>query len=296
MVKDTVLYDRLEISSDSTEGQIKKAFNKLSKLWHPDKHPDDKKDEANKKFQEISQAKEILLDNEKRKIYDELGMDMFKPENQGFNGDDNPFGGANPFEEFGNIFGGGFPFNSMGSMGSMGQMYKKGPENIVEKLNVSLEQLYNEDVINFTYKQKIYCVKCDGEGSKDGKSTTCPNCKGKGIKIQLVRMGPMIQQTTGTCHNCSGKGRVIEETNKCETCNGKTYIYKDKTIQIPLKSGLSNGDKITLSGKGNLFKDFKTDLILTIDVAHHLLFKRNKLDLYMDMELKLFQALFGFEN
>ena len=294
MVKDTILYDRLELTPDATEAQIKKAYNKLSKLWHPDKHPEDKKEEANRKFQEINQAKEILLDKDKRGTYDELGMDMFNPENQA-----GP-PGPNPFADFGNIFGGGFPFGmpGMGPMGGMpmGGRHAKGPEPIIENLEVTLEQLYNEESINFDYKQKVSCVKCDGNGSKDGKSTECASCKGKGVRVQVIRMGPMIQQSVGECHNCKGKGKVIEEDNKCDSCNGKCYTYKDKNISIPLKSGLVDGNKITLTGKGHQFKEDKTDLILVINVVPHKIFKRMNEDLFVTMELKLYQALFGFDK
>jgi DnaJ family protein A protein 2 len=106
----------------------------------------------------------------------------------------------------------------------------------------------------------------------------------------------MIQQSVGECNVCKGKGKIIEESNKCETCNGKCYIIKEKTIQIPLKSGLSHGNKINLSGKGNQFKNTKTDLILVINEKTHELFKRLDNNLFIDIELKLYQALFGFDK
>ena len=138
MVKDTTLYERLEISPDASEAQIKKAYNKLSKIWHPDRHVNssqDQKDKATAKFQEIAQAKEVLLDAEKRQIYDQVGMDMFK------HGMDNTdaHAGPDPFADFGNIFGAGFPFGPGGmggipghfSMGGMGPR-KSAPEDVVE--------------------------------------------------------------------------------------------------------------------------------------------------------------------
>jgi len=297
MVKDTTLYDRLEISPDSSEAQIKKAYNKLSKQWHPDRHinsPPEVKEQATAKFQEIGQAKEILLDGEKRQIYDQVGMDMFK------NGMDNmdSHGGPDPFAQFGNIFGAGFPFGGMGGMGGMHGMgpRQSAPEDVVEKIDVTLEQLFNEQTVNFTFKQKVYCTKCDGEGSKDGKTTKCISCDGKGMKVNTIRMGNMIQQSVGECGVCKGKGKVIEDSNKCESCNGKCYTVKEKTIQIPLKSGLAHGNKIHLSGKGHQFKNSKTDLILAINEKPHETFKRLENNLFIDVELKLYQALFGFDK
>jgi DnaJ family protein A protein 2 len=296
MVKDTILYDRLEISPDSSEAQIKKAYNKLSKVWHPDRHvnsPAEIKEQATSKFQEIGQAKEVLLDEKKRQIYDQIGMDMFK---NGMDQDD-AHHGPNPFADFGNIFGAGFPFGMPGmpGMGGMGPR-QSAPEDIMEKIDVTLEQIYNEETVNFTYKQKVYCTKCEGEGSKDGKATKCVGCDGKGMKVNIMRIGNMIQQSVGECNVCKGKGKVISDSNKCETCSGKCYTIKEKSIQIPLKSGLSHGNKITLSGKGNQFKNTKTDLILVINEKTHELFKRLDNNLFIDIELKLYQALFGFDK
>jgi DnaJ-class molecular chaperone len=302
MVKDTHLYDILEVSPEASEAQIKKAFNKLSKIWHPDKHTEpDKKKEATEKFQEITKAKEILLDKEKRGTYDELGMDMFDPKNQMYNENAGP-PGHNPFGDFGNIFGAGFPFNmqggfpgSMGGIPGMGQP-KNMPENIVEQIDVTLEQIYNEQSVDFTYKQKIMCTKCDGEGSKNGKPTTCEKCKGKGVQVQISRMGPMINQSIVNCHHCKGKGKIIADDNKCDNCNGKGYQYKEKTIQIPLRAGLNSGNQIKLEGRGHQLKNVKTDLIVGINIKPHSLFKRYQDDLFIDLDIKLYQALFGFEK
>ncbi len=298
MVKDTKLYDILEIKPDATEAQIKKAYNKLSKIWHPDKHtdPEDKK-KASEKFQEINRAKETLLNHESRKVYDDIGMDFFNPENQAPQN-----AGPNPFADFGNIFGGGFPFG-MGGMGPMGMggmpgmgPRQKQPENIMEPINVTLDQIYNEETIDFSYKQKHSCSKCDGEGTKSGKTSKCDGCKGQGVKVQMIRMGPMIQQSMAECHQCKGKGKVIADEDKCETCTGKGHVVKDKTIQVKLISRLNHGFKMTLEGKGHQLKEGKTDLILVVNEKPHMQFKRYENDLFVDIDIKLYQALFGFEK
>lgn len=302
MVKDTKLYDILEIKSDATDAQIKKAYNKLSKIWHPDKHPDpEEKKKASEKFQEINNAKETLLNQESRKIYDEIGMDFFNPENQAAQ-----HAGPNPFADFGNIFGGGFPFGGMGGMGGMGgpmggmgrgmDPRQKQPENIVEPISVTLDQIYNEESIDFSYKQKHLCSKCDGECTKSGKTSKCEGCGGKGMKVQLLRMGPMVQQSMVECHQCKGKGKVILDEDKCETCIGKGYVTKEKTIQIKLISKLNHGFKMTLEGKGHQLKEGKTDLILVINEKPNGQFKRYENDLFIDIDIKLYQALFGFDK
>jgi DnaJ-class molecular chaperone len=288
MVKDTKLYDILEINTDASDAQIKKAYNKLSKIWHPDKHSDpDKKKEATNMFQEINQAKETLLNKESRKLYDDIGMDIFNAENQAQHN-----AGPNPFADFGNIFGAGFPFN----MGGMPQARQKQPENIIEPISVTLEQIYNEETINFSYKQKNNCNKCNGEGTKSGKISKCNGCNGQGKKIQMIRMGPMIQQSMVDCHQCNGKGKLINDEDKCDICNAKGYVIKDKTIPIKLISRLDHGFKLTLEGKGHQLKDCKTDLILVVNEKPNTIFKRHNNDLFVNIDLKLYQALFGFDK
>lgn len=297
MVRDTTLYDRLEITPDSNDIQIKKAYNKMSIKWHPDKHvnsTEEQKATATTKFQEISQAKEILLDAEKRQIYDQIGMDIFK---NGMDNQHNFHQGGNPF---GDIFGSNFPFG-MGGFPSGMRGHNMGaaqqaPENITEEINITLEQIYNEDTIQHTYKQKINCSKCDGEGTKDGKKIVCVSCNGRGVKVNIIQVGPMIQQSIGNCNTCNGKGKIINPENNCEICNGKCYVIKDKTIQIPLKSGLTHGNKIELTGKGNQLKTGKSNLVLVIKEQPHNKFKRINADLFIDVNIKLYQSLFGFDK
>ena len=169
-------------------------------------------------------------------------------------------------------------------------------EHIIQELDVTLEQLYNDSSVEFSYKYKHFCTKCDGEGTKNSKKSTCMQCDGKGMKVHIIRRGPMIQQSVGPCGFCKGTGVYIDQTNKCDTCDGDRCIIKDKTISIPLKSGLAHGNKISLEGKGNQFKNMKTDVVLIINILNHDQFKRLNDDLFIEMELKLYQALFGFDK
>jgi DnaJ family protein A protein 2 len=293
MVKDTTLYDRLEIPSDSNEAAIKKSFNRLSKLWHPDKHPEEKREEVGKKFQEINQAKEILLNDEKRKLYDNIGMDIFK---NNMDSNEGPMGG-DPFS----MFGQGFPFGQGGFPGGFpfpgqGRGPSKGVEDIVQKLDVTLEQIYNEESVSVSYNYNSECAKCDGNGTKNGKESMCNTCGGKGMRVQVIRMGNMIQQAMSECNVCSGKGKSIDKGNECSDCNGKCFNVKNKSVTIPLKAGLTSGNKIQLSGKGHHMKNVKTDLVLVVNVLPHKVFKCYNNDLFITIELKLYQALFGFDK
>jgi DnaJ-class molecular chaperone len=277
MVKDTTLYDRLNIKSDATDTEINTAFKKLARQYHPDKNTPETQEENTKKFQDIQQAKEVLLDQEKRNLYNQVGMDMFK-NNMDQQPDMNSF-----FSQFQNQFN---PF----------QNNTEQKEDIEKKINVTLEQIYNEETITINYKFKSSCVTCNGEGTSDGKSCTCTVCNGRGMQVRIVQMGPMIQQMQTPCGACKGKGKTVTDANKCSGCNSKTYVYKDKTIQVPLKAGLSSGNRIQLAGKGHQLKNMKTDLVLVINEMPHPLFKRVNNDLIISVELKLYQALFGFEK
>jgi DnaJ-class molecular chaperone len=284
MVKDTTLYERLNVKTDCCEDEINKAFKLLARKYHPDKHTEENKVEMTNKFQEILQAKEVLLDKEKRDMYDQVGMGMFKgnmdqqqPDVHSF------FQQFHQFHPFGN--------QGFGQAGTNEQL-----EHITKKLDVTLEQLYNEETITVAYKYKCSCVKCNGEGTKNGQPCICSGCNGQGRTIQVIRMGPMIQQVQTPCEKCRGRGKIQEDNNKCEVCSGKTYTVKEKTIQIPLKSGLTTGNKIELSNKGHQLKNTRTHLILVINELPHQLFKRVNNDLIINVELKLYQALFGFEK
>lgn len=293
MVRDTVLYDRLEVKPDATEEEIKKEYKRLSKMWHPDKNPD-KKEEATVKFQEISQAKEILLDSEKRKIYDQVGMNILKA------GIDDEASGS-PFSDFANMFGGfgGFPgFGNMPgfNMHQQNVRRKVRVDDIKDKIDVTLEQLYNGVSIPYAYKYKSTCGKCNEEGTKDGKTNNCNGCNGTGMRVVIQRQGSMVIQSQGLCNLCNGVGKVVNNTNKCDDCNGCGYVIKDRIFPIQLKSGLQNGAEIIIEGKGHRLKDGHSNLRIIVNVLKHNLFTRIGDSLVVELEIKLYQALFGFDK
>ena len=290
MVKDTILYDELNISPTADDNQIKKAYRKLSMKWHPDKNQDNI-EEATSKFQKISEAYSILSNKEKRSMYDQVGIDMLK------NGGEGPsIDPSTIFEQFfgggfgGGGFPGGFPFGNMG-----GQQRQREDHCIVEQ-EVSLEDIYNGNNITINYQQKIYCKDCDGTGCKNKRKSICKDCNGKGKKIQIRQMGPMVQQFVTNCNSCNGTGEVIEPNNKCQSCNGKGFTIKNKSLNIPLKKELSEGSQIRLSGKGHNLKSGKTALIIVIKEKPHSTFKRINNDLHLEMEIPLYQDIYGFSR
>lgn len=277
MIKDTKLYDILELSPNATEDEIKNKYKKLAIKYHPDRNRDDPN--ASKKLQELNEAKEILLDSEKREIYNQYGLDAV-------NGN-GPQGHSH--EDMFNMFG-NHPFSNFG------RERRVEKENIVIQQEVSLEDIYNQKSIKVNFKQKNKCNDCNGEGTKDGKSNKCQQCDGKGVRIQIIQMGPMIQQVQSTCGGCRGSGKVVNNNNKCDECGTNGYTLKDINVDVPLKNGLSNGQQIQLQNLGHNLKSGKTDVIIVIKEKEHDTFKRNGCNLIIDIELKLFQALFGFDK
>ena len=277
MVKDNTLYDILGVQSNSTTEEITKAYKKIAIKWHPDRNPDNI-DQANQKLIEINQAKEILTDTEKRRIYDQVGMDYVnnnEQQQQHMN-----------HEDLFNMFNNNDPFQSR----------QKQKENIFVNHSVTLEEMYNESIITVKFQQKQICKTCDGEGTKDRKTNNCTHCNGKGVNVQIVQMGPMIQQIQIPCTVCNGTGKIINNNNKCSDCSGEGYTINNVSINIPLKNGLSPGQQIQLPGQGHNLKDGKTDLIITINEIPHAKFQRLNNDLLIEVDIKLYQSLFGFDK
>jgi len=291
MVVDNTLYERLDVQPNATTAEILAKGKKAIIKWHPDKNPDNQ-EEATKKFQDIKEAIDILKDDEKRSLYDSIGMNYVKGEDHSHKNQDSPFGNGHPFGD-GFPFGSGFPFGGF-NVNMNGNQERK--ENIIENLHVSLDQIYKQETVEFKYNHNVYCVNCNGEGSKDGSKPNCKDCNGNGSRIHVIQMGNMIQQIAQPCESCRGKGKIIPENNKCDVCHGKGDVCKEKTISIPLKNGFGNGIKLEIDGKGHHYKNQKTNLIVVINEIPHNIFKRKGNDLYVEITLKLYQALFGFDK
>jgi len=281
MVKDNYLYDLLGVQSNASIEEITKSYKKLAFKFHPDKNKDNI-EESSKKLQELNQAKEILTNQEKRNMYDQLGMDFVNgtiPQQQNINPED--------------LFGmfGGFPGNPF-----MQHKRQQQKENIVLNKQVTLEEIYNETLVSVIFEQKHFCIQCNGEGTKDGLPSNCTTCDGKGVVIRIIQQGPIIQQIQMGCNVCSGSGKSKNSNDNCSLCNGSGYKMKEIKANIPLKNGLSDGQQVQIPNYGHNLKDGKTDLIIIINEKQHDIFKRKGNDLFIVVELKLFQALYGFNK
>tara|TARA_Y100001970_G_scaffold186363_1_gene226679 strand:+ start:18130 stop:19305 length:1176 start_codon:yes stop_codon:yes gene_type:complete len=262
------LYNILGVNKNATKIEIKKAYRKLAMKYHPDKNKDSDSEE---KFKEISGAYEILGDDDKRKRYDSFGEEGI-----------NSRRGGNPFGGFSNIF--GFSSNNRVS------------KNRVEKINVSLEDIYNSKPLNINLNKKIKCTLCNGRGGMfDTSVIKCDKCNGQGKVMRVIQIGPgMIQQVVQPCNNCKQTGKIIKNGEECTRCDGKKLETIKKNIDISLL-GVSDGDKIVIHGEANedISCEETGDLILVIVEKKNEKFRREGNDLYIKQKILLSEALCG---
>ncbi|CAF3483789.1 unnamed protein product [Rotaria sp. Silwood1] len=278
MVKETKYYDILGVKPDATLDEIKKAYRKLALKLHPDKNPDNDPEQ----FKQLSQAYEVLSDEKKRSLYDQVGEQGLK-EGAGAGG----FHGSDPFDIFNMFFGGSFN-NRQDNRG----------KNLVHQLAVSLEELYNGAVRKLALQKNVICDKCEGRGGKKGAVSKCTICNGSGVVIRVNQIAPgMIQQIRSPCSDCEGQGEKINPKDKCKTCDGKKIIRERKIIEVHIDKGMEDGKKITFSGEGDQEPGLEPgDIIVVLDEKEHPIFKRDKTDLHMNVQITLVESLCGFQK
>ena len=271
-------YEILEIERTSDKEIIKKAYRKLALKYHPDRNPDDKS--AEERFKQINEAYEILSDDEKRQIYDRYGKDGLERQGKGFSGDFSGFGSI--FED---LFGQAFGFGG-GRKGARSQ--EKYDLDFLMRLDLSFKEAVFGCKKSVSIIYKTPCKDCNGSGSADKSSATCPDCKGKGQVF--IQQGFMAFGQT--CPRCHGSGSII--TKPCQACKGEGFTTASEEVEISVPAGVDNEMRLRISGKGNQGKNgARGDLYLVLYVQDDAHFIRNGNDIYIEVPVFFTQILLG---
>ena len=281
-------YEVLGVNRGASDDEIKKAYRKEAKKYHPDLHPGDKEAEA--KFKEVNEAYEVLSDKDKKARYDQFGHAGVDP-NYGAGGAG--AGGFGGFEDFGdifsNIFGGGF--------GGFGGQRRNGP---VRGNDIRTSVLLTFEEAAFGCKKRVEvtrqeeCPTCKGSGAKPGTSPVkCKKCNGSGrIRTQTrTPFGMMANETV--CPDCRGSGKVIIEP--CRDCRGTGRVRKSNKIEVSIPAGINEGQSMQIPGQGEMGQrgGQTGDLLVTIRIKPHEIFRREDYDVYIDMPVTFVQAALG---
>lgn len=284
-------YEVLGIDRNADESQIKKAYRKLAKQYHPDMNPGDKAAEA--KFKEVNEAYEVLSDPQKRSNYDQFGHAGVDP--NGFGGG---FGGFSDFGDFGGI---GDIFESFFGGSGFGRSSgrRNGPQKGAD-LKYTMEITFEEAAFGVEKELPVnrmeVCGTCKGSGSKPGTSPiTCSHCGGTG-QVQIKQNTPFGQFVNiKTCDVCRGEGKII--TEPCTVCGGKGKIRKQIKIKINIPAGIDDGQTISLRGEGEPGSKGgpSGDLFVTMRIKQHALFQRQNFDVVCEIPITFAQAALGAE-
>ena len=285
-------YEVLGVSRGASEDEIKKAYKKMARKYHPDLNPGDKT--AEEKFKEVNEAYEVLSDANKRARYDQYGHAGVDP-NFGAGGFGGGFDGSFDFGDLGDIFGSFFGGGFGGGRRTNPNAPQRG-ESIRMSIAISFEEAAFGCEKAVTVERYETCDTCHGNGCAPGTSPeVCPDCHGTGT-VQVRRQTPMgVFATSSPCPKCGGKGRIIHQP--CKDCRGSGMVRKKKTIQASIPAGIDNGQTISIRGQGNAGKNGGPagDLLITITVRPHELFRREGTSVLCEAPITFTQAVLGAE-
>ena len=281
-------YEVLGVSKGASQDEIKRAYRKLAKANHPDLNPGDKAAEA--RFKEVNEAYEILSDSDKKARYDQYGHAGVDPNFGAGGGFDGGFDFGDLGDLFGSFFGGGF-----GGRRSNPNAPQRG-ESIRLSLAVSFEEAAFGCEKAVTVERMEQCDTCHGNGCAPGATPEiCPDCHGTG-QVQVRRQTPMgVFATTSPCSKCGGKGKSIHQP--CKDCRGTGAVRKRKTIQASIPAGIDHGQTISIRGQGHAGTNGGPagDLLITITVRPHDLFRREGTSVLCEAPITFAQAVLGAE-
>ncbi len=286
-------YKVLGVDKSASQDEIKSAYRKLAKQYHPDLHPGD--EAAAEKFKEINEAYSVVGDADKRAKYDRGEMDDQFGGGSGFN----PFGGqggfsASGFDDLFNMFTGGFGFGG-GSRGG------RKAQQAGSDVTVNVELTFMEAVLgckkSIKFSRVEKCKTCGGTGAKDDSCVkTCDKCNGSGQVRQTYTTVFGQQTVIGQCDKCNGTGTIVTDT--CKTCGGKGVSSVSRTIDVTIPAGVEDGTVLQLSGEGNAARGKNSvngNLLLVVSVKPSKLFKRDGMDLFVTVPVTFQTAACGGE-
>ena len=299
-------YEVLGVNKNATDDELKKAYRKLAKKYHPDANPDNKA-EAETKFKEVNEAYETLSDPQKRKMYDQFGPDG----PQGFGGGaGGPFGGQGGYYSYN-----GSGFDGFGDFGDLGDIFssifgggfggrnsssrQKGPRKGADlnvRMEITFEQAFSGVEKEIVITRDEECHSCHGTGAKPGTSPIkCPTCHGTGqvTQVQNTILGQM--QTSRTCTACHGTGEIINDP--CEACHGKGKIRKQPKIKVKIPAGIDDNQTVVLRGEGEPGERGgpKGDLYITVKIKKHSIYTRKGNNVLCEIPITITQATLGAE-
>ena len=283
-------YEVLGVSKNASEDEIKRAYKKLARKYHPDMNPGDK--EAEEKFKEVNEANEVLSNPEKKAKYDQFGFAGVDPN---YGAGQGGYGGAGGFDFgdlgdiFGSFFGGGF--------GGGGRRNPNAPQR-GESIRASLSVEFTEAAFgcekSITIDRYEQCPTCKGKGCAPGTTPeVCTECHGTGTVTQAQRTPFGMMQSQTVCPKCRGKGQIIHQP--CPDCRGAGVVRKRRTIQVNIPAGIDNGQTISLRGQGHSGKNGGPagDLLITVMVRPHEIFRRDGTAVFCEAPITFTQAVLG---
>lgn len=290
-------YEVLGVSRGSDIKEIKKAYRKLARKYHPDVNPGDK--ESERKFKEIGEAYEVLSDPKKKDMYDRLGSAAFEqqtgagPGPGAYGGPEGPGGGFGGFrpEDFGYGPGGGYE-DILGDIFGARQA-ARGPmkgQDIQYSMEIGFEDALFGVETGISLQREVTCPSCHGSGQNPGSTpTTCPQCKGTGS----LKSGRSFFTMTQACPRCGGTGRV--NVDPCRACLGRGTMPKTETLTVKIPAGVDNGSRVRLAGKGGpgINGGPPGDLYIITKVRPHSFFERRGDNLYCEVPVTVTEAALG---
>ena len=283
-------YEVLGLEKGASEDEIKRAYRKLAKKYHPDVNPGDAEAEA--KFKEVGEAYEVLSDADKKARYDQFGFAGVDPNyNPGYGGFGGGFGGGG--FDFGSIF------NDFFGGGASSAQRRNAPQrgdNIVSEIEITFEDAAFGCERDVTVGRIEPCAECGGSGAQKGtEPETCPDCHGSGqVRVTQSFMGMQMQSQT-TCSRCSGRGKIIK--SPCGVCKGKGKVRRNKKIHVSVPAGIDDGQSVRVRGEGNSGMNGGPagDLLVAVAVLPHAIFERDGANVLCEIPITFPQAALGAE-